>query len=149
MPSCWARCGLRPSPPGHGHRPRRPTAVAGRDAAVRRLAADRGVPTGMRVLLVLLLIYPVSPVDLVPDFLPNGGVRPTARLATHCRRGSDPGLVDKCGYAACAARGVGGDAGQPRQRAAVGVQRAGVRCGARAVPDGQYPGCGSGRVGAA
>jgi len=52
----------------------------------------------MRVLLVLLLIYPVSPVDLVPDFLPNGGVRPTARLATHCRRGSDPGLVDKCGY---------------------------------------------------
>jgi len=85
--------------PAHGHRPRRPTAVAGRAAAVRRLAADRGVPTGMRVLLVLLLIYPVSPVDLVPDFLPNGGVRPPARLATHCRRGSDPGLVDKRGSA--------------------------------------------------
>jgi uncharacterized membrane protein YkvA (DUF1232 family) len=37
---------------------------------IRRLAADKTVPTGVRIRLVLLLIYLASPIDLVPDFIP-------------------------------------------------------------------------------
>ena len=38
-----------------------------------RLAADRTLPRGVRVRLVLLLVYLASPVDLVPDFIPVVG----------------------------------------------------------------------------
>ena len=37
---------------------------------VRRLAADRSLPRGVRVRLGLLLVYLLSPIDLVPDFIP-------------------------------------------------------------------------------
>jgi uncharacterized membrane protein YkvA (DUF1232 family) len=37
---------------------------------VRRLAADSTLPRGVRVRLWLLLAYLVSPIDLVPDFVP-------------------------------------------------------------------------------
>jgi uncharacterized membrane protein YkvA (DUF1232 family) len=37
---------------------------------IRRLLADRTVAVGVRVLLVLLLVYLASPIDLVPDFIP-------------------------------------------------------------------------------
>jgi uncharacterized membrane protein YkvA (DUF1232 family) len=37
---------------------------------IRRLAADRTVAVGIRVRLVLLLAYLLSPIDLVPDFIP-------------------------------------------------------------------------------
>jgi uncharacterized membrane protein YkvA (DUF1232 family) len=37
---------------------------------VRRLAADRSLPRGVRVRLWLLLGYLLSPVDLVPDMIP-------------------------------------------------------------------------------
>ena len=37
---------------------------------VRRLAADRDLPRGVRVRLWVLLAYLLSPIDLVPDFLP-------------------------------------------------------------------------------
>lgn len=37
---------------------------------LRRLAADAGLPRGLRVRLVLLLGYLLLPVDLVPDFIP-------------------------------------------------------------------------------
>ncbi|HEY0506743.1 MAG TPA: DUF1232 domain-containing protein [Blastococcus sp.] len=37
---------------------------------VRRLAADRSLPLGVRVRLWLLLAYLLSPVDLVPDVVP-------------------------------------------------------------------------------
>jgi uncharacterized membrane protein YkvA (DUF1232 family) len=37
---------------------------------VRRLAADRALPRGVRIRLWLLLAYLVSPLDLVPDFIP-------------------------------------------------------------------------------
>ena len=37
---------------------------------VRRLAADRSLPGGVRVRLWLLLGYLLSPVDLVPDLVP-------------------------------------------------------------------------------
>lgn len=37
---------------------------------LRRLAADRTVAWGVRVWLVVLLVYLVSPIDLIPDFIP-------------------------------------------------------------------------------
>lgn len=37
---------------------------------VRRLAADPELPRGVRVRLLLLVAYPISPVDLIPDFVP-------------------------------------------------------------------------------
>jgi uncharacterized membrane protein YkvA (DUF1232 family) len=37
---------------------------------VRRLAADPSLPRGVRVRLWALLAYLLSPIDLVPDFLP-------------------------------------------------------------------------------
>ncbi|WP_049565259.1 YkvA family protein [Nonomuraea sp. SBT364] len=37
---------------------------------VRRLAADPGLPRGVRVRLALLLAYLAFPIDLVPDFIP-------------------------------------------------------------------------------
>jgi uncharacterized membrane protein YkvA (DUF1232 family) len=37
---------------------------------VRRLAADRSLPRAVRVRLCLLLAYLLSPIDLVPDFVP-------------------------------------------------------------------------------
>jgi uncharacterized membrane protein YkvA (DUF1232 family) len=58
---------------------RHPDTVSRRDALrmlpdllrlIRRLAGDPTVPTGVRIRLVLLLIYLASPIDLVPDFLP-------------------------------------------------------------------------------
>ena len=37
---------------------------------VRRLAADRTLPRGVRIRLWALLAYLLSPIDVVPDFLP-------------------------------------------------------------------------------
>jgi uncharacterized membrane protein YkvA (DUF1232 family) len=37
---------------------------------VQRLAADSSLPRGVRVRLWLLLAYLVSPIDVVPDFVP-------------------------------------------------------------------------------
>lgn len=37
---------------------------------IKRLAGDSSVPAGVRIRLVLLLVYLASPIDLVPDFLP-------------------------------------------------------------------------------
>ncbi|MEU0485274.1 DUF1232 domain-containing protein [Streptosporangium sp. NPDC006013] len=37
---------------------------------IRRLAADRNLPRGVRVRLALLLAYLAFPLDLVPDFIP-------------------------------------------------------------------------------
>jgi uncharacterized membrane protein YkvA (DUF1232 family) len=37
---------------------------------LRRLAADRDLPRGVRVRLTLLMVYLASPIDLIPDFLP-------------------------------------------------------------------------------
>jgi uncharacterized membrane protein YkvA (DUF1232 family) len=37
---------------------------------VRRLAADRTLPRGVRIRLWALLAYLLTPIDLVPDFLP-------------------------------------------------------------------------------
>jgi uncharacterized membrane protein YkvA (DUF1232 family) len=40
---------------------------------VKRLAADRRLPRGVRVRLYLLLVYLVLPIDIIPDFIPVVG----------------------------------------------------------------------------
>jgi uncharacterized membrane protein YkvA (DUF1232 family) len=47
---------------------------------VRRLAADRSLPRGVRVRLWLLLAYLACPIDLVPDVLPVVGYADDAIL---------------------------------------------------------------------
>jgi uncharacterized membrane protein YkvA (DUF1232 family) len=37
---------------------------------LRRIAADRTVPAGVRVRLYALFVYLASPIDLIPDFVP-------------------------------------------------------------------------------
>jgi uncharacterized membrane protein YkvA (DUF1232 family) len=37
---------------------------------LKRLVTDRAVSVGVRVVLVLLLVYLVSPIDLIPDIIP-------------------------------------------------------------------------------
>ena len=68
---------------------RHPDTVSMRDALrllpdvarlIRRLAADKAVPLGVRVRLVLLLVYLASPIDLVPDFIPVVGYADDALL---------------------------------------------------------------------
>jgi uncharacterized membrane protein YkvA (DUF1232 family) len=40
---------------------------------LRRLASDQDLPRGVRIRLWPLLAYLASPIDLVPDFIPNLG----------------------------------------------------------------------------
>ena len=58
---------------------RHPETVTMRDALrlfpdllrlTRRLAADTTLPRGIRIRLLLLLLYLASPIDVVPDFIP-------------------------------------------------------------------------------
>lgn len=49
---------------------------------LRRLAADRSLPGGVRVRLWLLLGYLAIPVDLVPDFVPVLGYADDAIIVT-------------------------------------------------------------------
>jgi uncharacterized membrane protein YkvA (DUF1232 family) len=60
----------------------KPNAASARDAVrmipdivrlVRRIAADRSLPRGVRVRLWLLLGYLAFPIDLVPDVIPGLG----------------------------------------------------------------------------
>jgi uncharacterized membrane protein YkvA (DUF1232 family) len=37
---------------------------------VRRLLGDRAVPMGAKVALVVLLVWLISPIDLIPEFIP-------------------------------------------------------------------------------
>jgi hypothetical protein len=44
---------------------------------IRRLAADKTLPSGVRTRLWLLLAYLAMPFDLIPDFIPVLGTRTT------------------------------------------------------------------------
>jgi uncharacterized membrane protein YkvA (DUF1232 family) len=57
----------------------RPRGVGARELArlvpdilrlVRNLVTDRSAPRGVRVALVILLVWLISPIDLVPEFIP-------------------------------------------------------------------------------
>jgi uncharacterized membrane protein YkvA (DUF1232 family) len=49
---------------------------------VRRLAADRALPRGVRVRLGLLLVYLAMPIDVIPDFIPILGYADDAIIVT-------------------------------------------------------------------
>ena len=49
---------------------------------VRRLAADKTLPRGVRVRLGLLLAYLAFPIDLIPDFIPVLGYADDAIIVT-------------------------------------------------------------------
>ncbi|MEJ2852116.1 MULTISPECIES: YkvA family protein [unclassified Saccharothrix] len=54
---------------------------------VRRLAADKTLPRGVRVRLGLLLVYLALPIDLIPDFIPVLGYADDAIIVTAVLRG--------------------------------------------------------------
>lgn len=37
---------------------------------LKRLASDKSPPVGVRIWLGVLLVYLISPIDLIPDFIP-------------------------------------------------------------------------------
>jgi uncharacterized membrane protein YkvA (DUF1232 family) len=49
---------------------------------VRRLAADKTLPGGVRIRLGLLLAYLAIPIDLIPDFIPVLGYADDAIIVT-------------------------------------------------------------------
>jgi uncharacterized membrane protein YkvA (DUF1232 family) len=49
---------------------------------IRRLAADKTLPPGVRIRLGLLLAYLALPIDLVPDFIPVLGYADDAIIVT-------------------------------------------------------------------
>ena len=53
---------------------------------LRRLAADRTLPRGVRVRLWILLVYLAFPIDLVPDFIPVIGYADDAVIVAFALR---------------------------------------------------------------
>ncbi|WP_218579267.1 YkvA family protein [Phytohabitans houttuyneae] len=49
---------------------------------LRRLAADRNMPRGVRIRLVLLMAYLTIPIDIIPDFIPVLGYADDAIIVT-------------------------------------------------------------------
>jgi uncharacterized membrane protein YkvA (DUF1232 family) len=49
---------------------------------LRRLAADRSMPRGVRIRLVLLMAYLAIPIDIIPDFIPVLGYADDAIIVT-------------------------------------------------------------------
>lgn len=74
---------------------------------IRRLAADRSLPTGVRVRLGLLLAYLAMPFDLIPDFIPLLGYADDAIVVTFVLRG----VVRRAGQDAVRAHWPGSDDG--------------------------------------
>ena len=56
---------------------------------LRRLAADPDLPRGVRVRLLLLLVYLALPVDLIPDFIPVLGYADDAIVVALALRSQD------------------------------------------------------------
>ena len=74
---------------------------------VRRLAADKTLPTGVRVRLGLLMAYLALPFDLIPDFIPVLGYADDAIIVTVVLRS----VVRRAGIAAVRAHWPGSDDG--------------------------------------
>jgi uncharacterized membrane protein YkvA (DUF1232 family) len=74
---------------------------------VRRLAADKSLPPGVRIRLALLLIYLASPIDLIPDFIPVIGYADDAIIVTAVLRS----VVRRAGLPAVRAHWPGTDDG--------------------------------------
>jgi uncharacterized membrane protein YkvA (DUF1232 family) len=66
---------------------------------LRRLAADPALPRGVRIKLALLALYLISPIDLVPDFIPVLGYADDAVLVAvavrSAIRSAGPAAIEK------------------------------------------------------
>ena len=89
---------------------------------VRRLAADRTLPRGVRVRLWLLLGYLLSPVDLVPDFVPVLGYADDVVVVALALRS----VVRRAGSGALAQHWPGDAAGLEVVTRLAGLRRAGT-----------------------
>ena len=74
---------------------------------IRRLAADKTMPLGVRLRLALLLVYLAIPIDLIPDFIPVLGYADDAIIVTLVLRGT----VRRAGLPAVRAHWPGTDDG--------------------------------------
>jgi len=74
---------------------------------IRRLAADKTLPHGVRIRLVLLLAYLAIPIDLIPDFVPILGYADDAIIVTAVLRS----VVRRSGLDAIRAHWPGTDDG--------------------------------------
>jgi uncharacterized membrane protein YkvA (DUF1232 family) len=74
---------------------------------VRRLAADKTLPRGVRLRLGLLLVYLACPIDLIPDFIPVLGYADDAIIVTAVLRS----VVRRAGIDAVRAHWPGTDDG--------------------------------------
>jgi uncharacterized membrane protein YkvA (DUF1232 family) len=66
---------------------------------LRRLAADPNLPRGVRIRLILLLAYLLSPIDLIPDFVPVLGYADDAIIVAVALRAvtrtAGPAAIDR------------------------------------------------------
>jgi uncharacterized membrane protein YkvA (DUF1232 family) len=74
---------------------------------IRRLAADKTLPRGVRIRLALLLAYLAIPIDLIPDFVPVLGYADDAIIVTAVLRS----VVRRAGLNAVRAHWPGTDDG--------------------------------------
>src|SRR5215216_987785 len=74
---------------------------------IRRLAADKTLPRGVRIRLALLLAYLAIPIDLIPDFVPVLGYADDAIIVTAVLRS----VVRRAGLEAVRAHWPGTDDG--------------------------------------
>jgi uncharacterized membrane protein YkvA (DUF1232 family) len=87
---------------------------------IRRLAADKTLPRGVRIRLALLLAYLAIPIDLIPDFVPVLGYADDAIIVTAVLRS----VVRRAGLDAVRAHWPGTDDGFAAVVRLIGLQRA-------------------------
>jgi uncharacterized membrane protein YkvA (DUF1232 family) len=87
---------------------------------VRRLAADKSLPRGVRIRLGLLLSYLAVPIDLIPDFIPVLGYADDAIIVTAVLRS----VVRRAGVEAVRAHWPGTDDGFAAVTRLTGLPRA-------------------------
>jgi uncharacterized membrane protein YkvA (DUF1232 family) len=86
---------------------------------VRRLAADKTLPRGVRIGLGLLLAYLAFPIDLIPDFIPVLGYADDAIIVIAVLRG----VVRRAGIDAVRAHWLGTDDGFAAVARLTGLER--------------------------
>ncbi|KOV68768.1 YkvA family protein [Streptomyces sp. MMG1121] len=103
---------------------------------LKRLAADKNLPRGVRVRLALLMVYLASPIDLIPDFLPVIGYADDAIIVAFVLRG----VVRRAGIDAVRGHWPGSDDGFTALARLTGLNRGADGPHAPAISDEQKPG---------
>ncbi|WP_370410414.1 YkvA family protein [Streptomyces fradiae] len=88
---------------------------------LRRLAADKTLPRGVRIRLGALMVYLALPIDLIPDFLPVIGYADDAIIVAFTLRS----VVRRAGIDAVRAHWPGTDDGFTALARLTGLLRAG------------------------